>query len=669
MSAPIILEEVQMGILSWIGDTVVAAWDNAKNTARKVENLADETIKNPRKVIDKAKQVVATKVSNAYNATVEGVETAGEWVADTAVATGEAVAEGARTAYNATVEGAQAAGVAIAEGAESASNATVEGVEAAGEWIADTAVTTGEAVAEGARTAYNATVEGAQAAGAAIVEGAESAYNATVEGVEAAGEWVEDRVEEGTEAAAVAGATLVKGGIHMAKKGKELLQEGAEFVANAPKNAEKWADATLAKHNAQQNNTSGNQSPVASADTKTPQTQAQAQPKETAVASADTKTPQTQAQEQPKETAVASADTKTPQTQAQEQPKETAVASADTKTPQTQAQEQPKETAVASADTKTPQTQEGTLASADKPKPQTVAETESNQDQSQKITEAYAKSRIVTNYNDSDHEYAQSRLTNHSKELNLTTNAKGRVTHKKTKVSQKQLDSCLGILKDMEEKGLLPKGMNGQSNAKIYMHRLVLANQMGGEHQTAARQAIKSLLGEKPDHELIAKGVHATKGQTIDKKNAKYIASAGTQHSRITGDDGKEVDTETYVAKLREAQPQKGAIASTKTETKVSAPTTPTASAENKGTTPTTPMSSTKNTPQVEAPLLPEQKKDNLGTTSKTSEEMTISAPQTPRDKHIFDTEQPEIQNYSEKFANNGPLTLSYAMLQASHTK
>ena len=208
----------------------------------------------------------------------------------------------------------------------------------------------------------------------------------------------------------------------------------------------------------------------------------------------------------------------------------------------------------------------------------------------------------------------------------------------------------------MEEKGLLPRDMNGQSNAEIYMHRLVLANQMGGEHQAEARKAIKSLLSEKPDLEVIAKGVNATKGQTIDKKNAKYIASAGTQHSRITGDDGKEVDTETYVAKLREAQPQKGAIASTKTETKVSAPTTQTASAEN--------------APQVGAPLLPEQKKDNLGATSKTSEEMTISAPQTPRDKHIFDTEQPEIPNYSEQFASNGPLTLSsYAMLQTSHTK
>lgn len=117
-------------------------------------------------------------------------------------------------------------------------------------------------------------------------------------------------------------------------------------------------------------------------------------------------------------------------------------------------------------------------------------------------------------------------LKSHFKALNLTTNSKGKVTRKKTKISDEQLNSCVAKIQELENQGVLPKGENGQSNAEIYLHRLALTNQMGGEHQGTAREAIKSLLeDDKANMDAVLKGINATKNTTIDRKTAEYKES------------------------------------------------------------------------------------------------------------------------------------------------
>lgn len=116
-------------------------------------------------------------------------------------------------------------------------------------------------------------------------------------------------------------------------------------------------------------------------------------------------------------------------------------------------------------------------------------------------------------------------LKSHFKALNLTTNSKGKVTHKKTQISDEQLRACIAKIQEMENQGILPKGENGQSNAEIYLHRLALTNQMGGEHQAAAREAIKALLSDEAKADVILNGINATKNTTIDRKTAEYKES------------------------------------------------------------------------------------------------------------------------------------------------
>lgn len=116
-------------------------------------------------------------------------------------------------------------------------------------------------------------------------------------------------------------------------------------------------------------------------------------------------------------------------------------------------------------------------------------------------------------------------LKSHFKALNLTTNSKGKVTRKKTNISEEQLKMCVAKIQEMENQGLLPKGTNGQSNAEIYLHRLALTNQMGGEHQTAAREAIQNLLNDNGNVNKVLNGINATKNTTIDRKTAEYKES------------------------------------------------------------------------------------------------------------------------------------------------
>lgn len=133
---------------------------------------------------------------------------------------------------------------------------------------------------------------------------------------------------------------------------------------------------------------------------------------------------------------------------------------------------------------------------------------------------------VLASYDKEAQTQTSETLKSHFKALNLTTNSKGRVTRKQTKISEEQLNSCIAKIQEMEKQGLLPMGENGQSNAEIYLHRLALTNQMGGEHQATAREALKTLLeDDKANMDAVLKGINATKNTTIDRKTAEYKES------------------------------------------------------------------------------------------------------------------------------------------------
>ena len=190
------------------------------------------------------------------------------------------------------------------------------------------------------------------------------------------------------------------------------------------------------------------------------------------------------------------------------------------------------------------------------------------------ISDINERSASVRDYTDVEHQYAEDRLFSHASSLNLTTNKKGRVTRKKTKVSKKQINNALTVLQQMEQEGILPMDIDPNtgkpiSNAKVYLHKMVLGNQMGGTDddiaktrhvQTHSREALKVLIACDPSKPLtkdqkdsIVCGINAATGINMDRRSLVVTAKADNldQTKYITNEDGRLASREDAIAPLQ----------------------------------------------------------------------------------------------------------------------